>query len=307
MTTIKLEFADGDYLRVNMLAQLGADALENGNYIETIDYLLEYLMIVQRNSFNDLKSLDAPCYFNLALSYSNILQFEKSVYYWTKFLECNQNDYSDYFENNDTALFDAYFERCKSYIELNRIKEAIADIDNAIKIEPSRADLYLNKGLCYIRLFNKQEAHKAFIKAKSLGNKYAESSLKFCLPSKEQIEGQAISAFSDLLEKNNNKIRIKELAEEIFYLIAYLKMRKKKIEIGPLPFLNETIVGVSINDLTESDIYNGITNIAKKMFENSWNDIEEILNFQFDIEDLGANREAINDNIHLYFKKMHKI
>jgi len=73
MTTIKLEFADSDYLRVNMLAQLGADALENGNFIETIDYLLEYLIIVQRNSFNDLKSLDTPCYFNLELSYSDIL------------------------------------------------------------------------------------------------------------------------------------------------------------------------------------------------------------------------------------------
>lgn len=151
-----------DYIRVNLLAKLGEENLEAEKYHEAINYIHEFFELMERNSFPDLQHLIQPCYFNLALSYSNSGDHENAIKYWTKYIQ------------SDKANFDAYFERLKSYFAVNKINEALLDIDIALKLKPNRADLYINKGIAYIKMGNKIEARKALSKAVEMGNKDAQ-------------------------------------------------------------------------------------------------------------------------------------
>lgn len=161
--------ASVDYVRINLLAKLGEENVESGKYREAINYLNEFFELMNRNSFSDLQHLIQPCYFNLALSYSNSGDHMNAVKYWSIFIQ------------SDKSNFDAYFERCQSYFALNKIKEALLDIESALKIEPNRSDLYINKGIGYIKLGDKFEAKKALSMAVRLGNYDAQQYIdKYC-------------------------------------------------------------------------------------------------------------------------------
>lgn len=158
-----------DYVRINLLAKLGEDNVESGNYHEAINCIKEFFELTNRNSFANIQDLVQPCYFNLALSYSNLQDHENAIKYWTKFIQ------------NDKANFDAYFERCQSNFAVNNIQDALNDADDALKLNPSRDDLYINKGIAYIKLGNKNEAKKALTKAIELGNTDAQDYItKYC-------------------------------------------------------------------------------------------------------------------------------
>jgi len=151
-----------DYIRVNLLAKLGSENMKEAHYREAVNYLLEYFELMNKNSFVVLNYLNQPCYFNIALAYSNLNEHVNAVKYWTKFIQ------------NDNNNLDAYYNRFMSFLELDKLAEAITDIDRALKINPNRADLYINKGITCIRLKNINEARKALLKAKELGNSDAE-------------------------------------------------------------------------------------------------------------------------------------
>jgi tetratricopeptide (TPR) repeat protein len=144
------------------LAKLGEENLEAKKNHDAIKYLQEFFELMGRNYFPDLNHLIQPCYFNLALSYSNIADYSNSIKFWSKFLE------------NDRTNFDAYFERMQTYFALNMFNEALLDIDHAIKLKPNRDDLYVNKGIAYLNMGNKMEARKAFSRAVEMGNRDAQ-------------------------------------------------------------------------------------------------------------------------------------
>jgi tetratricopeptide (TPR) repeat protein len=152
-----------DYIRVNLLAKLGEEKLGEEKYGEAINYILEFFELMSRNSFPDLQHLIQPCNFNLALAYSNLEDYSNAIVYWTKFIQ------------SDKTNFDAYHERLKAFFELNKLPEAIQDIDSALRIKPNRADLYINKGIAFIKMGNKIEARKALTRAKELGNPDAQN------------------------------------------------------------------------------------------------------------------------------------
>jgi len=161
--------ASVDYVRINLLAKLGEENVESGKFREAINYIHEFFELMSRNSFPDLQHLIQPCYFNLALSYSNSDDHENAVKYWTKFIQ------------SDKSNFDAYFERCQSYFELNKINEALQDIESALKINTRRSDLYINKGIGYLKLGDKFEAKSALSMAVKLGNHDAQQYIdKYC-------------------------------------------------------------------------------------------------------------------------------
>ena len=307
MTSFKLEHSPGDYLRVKLLADLGSAELEKNNYKNAIDYLLEYFTIVKRNSFHDLKSLDGPCYFNLALSYSKTHQFSNSIKYWSAFLEGDQRLLFEYFENKEKALFDAFIERSNSYMKCEQYNEAIKDIDSALEIDPSKAFLLVNKGICYIGLCNKQDATKVFQKAKALGFPDIERYFDLCLPSQVQIEELSFNSFNDLLQKHNNQVKIREMAAEVYYLRKYFVFRKNRIITRQFPFIDDAALNVALCDLNESEISAAVLDAARKMFDNSWNDMKEILIFQFEIKDLNTSITELKNEVERYFNERHKI
>lgn len=151
-----------DYIRVNLLAKLGEKNVEAEEYGDAINYIHEFFELMGRNSFPDLQHLIQPCYFNIALSYSNSGDNENAIKYWSKFIQ------------SDKTNFDSYFERLQSYLALNKLNEALLDIDSALKLKPNRDDLYINKGIVFIKMGNKIEARKALSKAVEMGNNDAQ-------------------------------------------------------------------------------------------------------------------------------------
>jgi tetratricopeptide (TPR) repeat protein len=152
-----------DYLKVNLLAKLGQEKLSEQKYTEAINHIREFFDLMSRNSFPEIQHLIQPCCFNLALAYSNIQDYSNAIIYWTKFI------------HNDNSNFDAYHQRLKAFFELKKLPEAIQDIDSALRLKPTRSDLYINKGIALIKLGNQIEAREALTKAKELGNPDAQS------------------------------------------------------------------------------------------------------------------------------------
>ena len=64
---------------------------------------------------------------------------------------------------------DAYFNRGCAYGNLGEYPKAIADYDDAIRLNPDFATAYYNRGVAYDELGEKQEAEANFSKAKELG------------------------------------------------------------------------------------------------------------------------------------------
>ncbi len=158
-----------DYVRVNLFAKLGEENLKDGNYQEAINYIHEFFELMNRNSYKDLRHLIKPCYFNLALAYSNSEDYANAIIYWTKFI------------HYDKSNFDAYSKRIQAYFELNRFPEALQDIDKALRLKPNQAELYINKGIAYIKMGDKLKAKKALIRANDLGNTDAQNLInKYC-------------------------------------------------------------------------------------------------------------------------------
>ena len=151
-----------DYIRLNLLAKLGEENLESKKFHDAIKYLKEFFELMERNYFPDLNHLIQPCYFNLALSYTNIADYSNSIKFWSKFID------------NDKTNFNAYFERMQSYFALNMFNEALLDIEHAIKLKPDRDELYINKGIAYINMGNKTEARRALLRAVEMGNSDAQ-------------------------------------------------------------------------------------------------------------------------------------
>jgi tetratricopeptide (TPR) repeat protein len=147
-----------DYVRINLLAKLGEENVEAKKYGDAINYIKEFFELMGRNSFTDLQHLIKPCFFNLALSYSNSGDNENAILIWSKFIQL------------DKTNFDSYFERLQSYIALGRLNEALLDIESALTLKPYRDDLYINKGIIFINMGNRIDARKAFSKALEMGN-----------------------------------------------------------------------------------------------------------------------------------------
>lgn len=151
-----------DFIRINLLAKLGQEKLDEGKYKEAIDYLLEFFELMNRNTHKDLEYLIQPCIFNIALSYSKSEDYTNAIVYWTKYINSNKTN------------FDAYKERLEAFFELDKLSEAIQDIDKALRLKPKRDDLYINKGIAFIKMGNKIEARKALSKAVEMGNNDAQ-------------------------------------------------------------------------------------------------------------------------------------
>ena len=156
-------------LKVNVIASLGSENMEKKNYTEAVKNFKEFFQLMAENSFSDLQHLIQPCNFNLALCYSHLRNFEDAEKYWTKFIQL------------DRSNIDAFNERCNCYFALNKNKEALIDIESALKLNPNRADLYINKGIAFIKLGNKVDAKKALFIAIALGNNDAQEYIeKYC-------------------------------------------------------------------------------------------------------------------------------
>jgi len=71
----------------------------------------------------------------------------------------------------DPNNFEARLKRANLYMELNNIKDAVADLDQAAKINPYKGDIYLLRGRCYEMLGNIDEARQDEWRAKVFANR----------------------------------------------------------------------------------------------------------------------------------------
>lgn len=103
---------------------------------------------------------------------------ETSVAYYNLGWICfEQEDY----EQAERAFSDAlklepskasiYNERGQARVQLNKFRDAIQDFTSLIGLEPTNPMAFLNRGICYLELKDNNEACKDFKKAKELGFK----------------------------------------------------------------------------------------------------------------------------------------
>lgn len=158
-----------DHLRINLEAKIAEEHLAKEEYYQAIEHLKEYFKLVARNNFSDLENLNKPCHYNLGLAYLNTNQFNEAIQSLTKCIEIDKN------------CFEAYLLRINCYFEVDEIQKAFNDIDYAVKLRPDRDDLFMNKGIAYLKIRDVENARIAFTNAKLIGNPDADYYLnKYC-------------------------------------------------------------------------------------------------------------------------------
>ena len=78
--------------------------------------------------------------------------------------------------NPNSAIY--YAEEASVFIRMEKYNEALASIEKALKLEPDFAASYRLQGVCYIRLKKKAEACQSFNKAKELGDPVVDRLIK---------------------------------------------------------------------------------------------------------------------------------
>lgn len=92
-------------------------------------------------------------------------QHEKSVGSYTKLYELAQKD------NEKSLMMSVMFNRAVAYQCLNRFEDAIADLQEVAKIEPSNEDCYNNMATTYLKMKNYPKAHEAIDKGLAINPK----------------------------------------------------------------------------------------------------------------------------------------
>ena len=104
-----------------------------------------------------------------ARKFKDLLQFEKSVEHYSKYLEINSADY------------DAYIERAYCNEKLNRYEEAINDYKFALNLKPGEIDLYRKALIDYLQIENYTQATEMFSTMVIIKNKTVDAYQKVAL------------------------------------------------------------------------------------------------------------------------------
>jgi len=155
-----------DRVSIELKVKLGKECIDNERYDDAIKYLHEYFKLMEENNFSDLRHLDKPCNYNIAIAYYQTKQYQEAIKHLTKAIEL------------DSKYFEAYYLRIQCYLPLNELKKAILDVDSAVALKPERHDLYMNKGIALLRLGDKNSAKSVFMLAKMVGNTDADNYIK---------------------------------------------------------------------------------------------------------------------------------
>ena len=111
------------------------------------------------SQFLNLKSTDYSGRFNRALCYESLNQYDKAIADYTAVIEGN-TDYSHLIDGKDKSLAMAYHYRGRAFQWYKKdYLKAIADYDEALRLDPKIEMVHQHRGQCY-------EALKQFDKAK---------------------------------------------------------------------------------------------------------------------------------------------
>ncbi len=111
------------------------------------------------SQFLNLKSTDYSGRFNRALCYEELRQYDNAIADYTTVIEGNA-DYSNLIDGKDKSLAMAFYYRGRAYQWYKKdYLKAIADYDEALRLDPKIELVHQHRGQCY-------EALKQFDKAK---------------------------------------------------------------------------------------------------------------------------------------------
>ena len=126
--------------------------LKNENFERAIE-ILEDLYMKHPELEIEKKLITALYAFGGYLNDEYVLEYEKSIKYFTRIININPNDYR------------AYYNLGLAYFNLNRFKEALENYRIAISIKPDYKHCYYNIGLIYEANENFMKAAEAYEKA----------------------------------------------------------------------------------------------------------------------------------------------
>jgi len=150
----------------------------------------------------ELDSTVAPVYFWRGNAYGRLENYQAAIADYLKaaqlkpgYLEAYNNIGTIYMKQNDYANAIIYFTKCialkpseflyqnraTSYFYLKKYKEAIDDYSMTLQMNPSLADAYFNRGVCYLYLQQIDPACSDWKKASGMGyEKAGELMVKYC-------------------------------------------------------------------------------------------------------------------------------
>ena len=121
------------------------------------------------------------------------------------------------------------------------------------------------------------------------------------------LQELCFKAFWDLLEKNNQQVKVKELEFETYYLIKYFEHHKNAEINWELPFINSQLLKLALAELDDSDIAIAVTNAAEKMFENSFNTGNTVYVLQMPFQFINETEDEQVKKLKTFFNEKHKL
>lgn len=165
----------GNKLDDNILSEsyylIGVYYLKEESYFESARFLALCISLKEKNSEIDNKYFKAL--YNMSLASFALGDLNRFEIYASESLETGKKIFGD--SNPDLAV--SYFSLLTAYIEMNEYEKALASSNSAIsiinhnpgKVSPSiQAGIYINVGVCYVRLGNFSKAKIYYDKAESI-------------------------------------------------------------------------------------------------------------------------------------------
>lgn len=177
------------YLRAEFKKELGDYVGAIKDYNQLIKFLpnCEYFYIIRGDNKRDIKDYKGAIKdYNKALNLDTNLSYLNGHILGIYIETGDKNGIEDYnFEiaknNINSKLEYSLFCKGKAMFILNKNELANEEFTNAILINPVNKDFYYYRGLTRIKLSDKKNACRDFIKAEKLGNKEARKAIeKYC-------------------------------------------------------------------------------------------------------------------------------
>lgn len=146
---------------------------DNPKYVNNRGLLLFQLQSFDQAEIDLRKALELEStlgigYNNLGLVYNSRGQYDSAIYFYNRAINNNYKDRN------------VHYNKAIAFINMAEFDSAKCSLNNVIELDPTFAEAYLYRGLCYYKVGDKLNGCSDFWEAKTLGVEEVDEYLEYC-------------------------------------------------------------------------------------------------------------------------------